>query len=144
MRSFTYKVHIDRSPEQVWAYMMDFSQAPRWRNLVRKVEVLTPGPLHVGSQLNLTFDVRGKVRQLVAEVWALDPCRRFGLRNTEQNITGVFEYTLVARGSGTEVIFTCDIKPHGWMWLALPFLFRGNRMRYREQLPRLKAEVEKA
>ena len=53
MRSFTYTIHIDRSPETVWAYMMDFNQAPRWRNLVRHIEVLTPGPLRVGSELKI-------------------------------------------------------------------------------------------
>jgi hypothetical protein len=45
MRSFAYTIHIERTPEQVWAYMMDFGKAPRWRNLVRRVEVATPGPL---------------------------------------------------------------------------------------------------
>jgi uncharacterized protein YndB with AHSA1/START domain len=143
MRSYTYNIHIDRSPEQVWAYMMDFSKAPRWRNLVREVEVLTPGPLRVGSELKLTFDVLGKVRKAISEVWAYEPARRFGVRNTEQNVSGVFEYTLTPEGAGTQVIFTCDIHPRGWMWLVLPWLVRGNRMRYTEQLPRLKQEVEK-
>jgi hypothetical protein len=143
MRSYTYKIQIDRSPETVWAYMMDFSKAPRWRNLVREVEVLTPGPLRVGSELKITFDIQGKVRKAISEVWSLEPARRFGVRNTEQNVTGVFEYTLAPNGPGTAVTFTCDIKPHGWMWLLLPLLVRGNRARYEEQLPRLKAEVEK-
>jgi uncharacterized protein YndB with AHSA1/START domain len=144
MRSFTYTIQIERSPERVWEYMMDFSQASRWRNLVRKIEVVTPGPLRVGSRLALTVDVMGKVRRAPADVWALEPARRLGLRNTEQKITGMFEYRLAPHGSGTEVTFTCDIRPHGWMWLLLPLLFRGNRMRYREQLPRLKHELEKA
>ena len=94
MRSFTYTIHIDRTPAQIWAYMMDFGQAARWRNLVRHVEVVTPGPLRVGSKLLITFDVTGKVRKATSEVWALEPARRFGVRNTEENVTGVFEYTL--------------------------------------------------
>ena len=60
MRSFTYTIHIDRSPEKVWAYMMDLDKAPRWRNLVRNVEVATPGPVGVGSQLKITFDLQGR------------------------------------------------------------------------------------
>lgn len=63
MESFKYTIHIDRTPETVWAYMMDFSKAPRWRNLVREIEVLTPGPLRAGSEMKITFDVLGKVRQ---------------------------------------------------------------------------------
>jgi len=143
MRSFTYTIHIDRTPAQIWSYMMDFSQAARWRNLVRHVEVLTPGPLRVGSKLLITFDVTGKVRKATSEVWALEPARRFGVRNTEENVTGVFEYTLTPDDTGTTVTFTCDVRPHRWMWLLLPWLLRGNRMRYAEQLPNLKKEVEK-
>ena len=65
-----------------------------------------------------------------------------GLRNTANNVTGVFEYTLEPHDGGTTVRFTCDIKPHGLMWLALPFLIRGNRMRYRDQLSNLRRAIE--
>jgi uncharacterized protein YndB with AHSA1/START domain len=142
MRSFTYTIHIERSPERVWDYMMDFSQAPRWRNLVRQVDVLTTGPLRIGSELLITFDIMGKVKRAVSEVWALEPARRFGVRNTEQNVTGVFEYTLTPESGGTRVTFSCDIRPRGFMWLLLPLLVRGNRRRYTQQLPNLKKEVE--
>jgi uncharacterized protein YndB with AHSA1/START domain len=142
MRSFTYTIHIDRSPEQVWNYMMDFSQASRWRNLVRQVDVITNGPLRVGSELLVTFDVMGKVRRAVSEVWALEPARRFGVKNTEQRVTGLFEYTLAAERNGTRVTFTCDIRPHSYMWLLLPLLLRGNRRRYTQQLANLKKEME--
>ena len=97
---------------------------------MRDVEVLTPGPLRVGSELKITFDVQGKVRKAISEVWAFEPARRFGVRNTEQNVTGVFEYTLEPDEAGTSVTFTCDIQPHGWMWLLLPWLLKGNRLRY--------------
>jgi len=142
MRAFTYQTHIDRTPDQVFAFMMDFSRASRWRNLVRKIEVLTPPPLAVGSQLRLTMDVMGKQREAISEVWAYDPPRRFGQRNTASNVTGTFEYTLEPEGTGTRVRFTCDVRPHGLMWLMLPTLIRSSRYRYRDQLATLKREVE--
>jgi uncharacterized protein YndB with AHSA1/START domain len=143
MRSFTYSVHIDRAPEAVWNYMLDFSQASRWRNLVRTVEVLTPGPVRLGSELKVTYDALGKVRSTISDVWSFEPGRRFGTRNTEENVTGVFEYRLEPERDGTRVTFSCDVQPHGFMWLVLPFLLRGNKLRYSEQLPNLKKEVEK-
>ena len=73
MQSYKYTIHVDRGPEQVWAYMMDFSKAPRWRNLVREVNVPTPGPLRAGSEQKITFDVLGKVRHAISEVWAFEP-----------------------------------------------------------------------
>lgn len=143
MRSFTYTIQIERTPEQVWDYMMDFSQAPRWRNLVRQIDVITKGPLRVGTELLVTFDIMGKVKRAVSEVWAFEPTRRWGVRNTEQNVTGVFEYTLAPESNGTRVTFTCDIQPHSYMWLVLPLLLKGNRARYTEQLPNLKREMER-
>ena len=144
MRSFTYTIHIDRSPDTVWAYMMDFGNAPRWRNLVRDIEVLTPGPLRTGSELKVTFDVMGRQKTATSEVCVLEPARRFGVRNTEQNVTGVFEYRLEPEAGGTRVSFSCEIQPRGFMWLLLPWLLKGNRVRYTQQLPNLKQEVEKA
>jgi uncharacterized protein YndB with AHSA1/START domain len=143
MRSFTNTIHIDRSPEQVWNYMMDFSQAPRWRNLVRQVDVVTPGPLRVGSELRVIFDIMGKTRIVISEVRAFEPARRFAVSNTEQNVTGLFDYTLEPGTTGTTVRFSCDIKPHGWMWLVLPLMLKANRLRYAQQLPNLNAEVER-
>jgi hypothetical protein len=127
----------------VWAYMMDFDKAPRWRNLVRAIEVVTPGPLAAGSQLRVTIDARGETRSLVSDVWAFEPARHYGVRNTEQGLTGTFQYRLAPENGGTRVVFTCDITPHGLMWLLLPLLIPGNRRRYSEQLPRLKAELER-
>jgi hypothetical protein len=142
MRSFTYAIHINRAPEQVWAYMMDFDKAPRWRNLVRTIEPVTPGPLAVGSKLKVTIDLLGTIRTATSEIWAYEYARRFGVRNTEQRVTGTFQYELEPDEAGTRVTFTCDVRPHGPMWLLLPWLLRGNRRRYREQLPNLKSELE--
>jgi len=54
----------------------------------------------------------------------------------------VFEYTLTPENNGTNVAFSCDIQPHGFMWLLMPLLVRSNRARYTQQLPNLKKEVE--
>ena len=45
MRTFTYTEHIDRAPADVFA---DFSQASRWRNLVRRMEIVGGGPVREG------------------------------------------------------------------------------------------------
>jgi hypothetical protein len=64
------------------------------------------------------------------------------MRNTRQGITGIFEYVLQPDAFGTTVTFTCDIRPHGLMWLTLPLLLPGNRNRYRGQLAALKRAIE--
>jgi hypothetical protein len=142
MRSFRYTQHIDRPRDDVFDFMMDFAQASRWRNMVRRVELVGGGPLRQGAEMLVTFDVMGRTKQLVSELWAYDPPRRFGQRNTAAGFTGTFEYTLEPEASGTRVTFTCDIRPHGWRWIVLPLAIRSNRRRYREQLASLKRAIE--
>ena len=144
MMAFTYTIHIDRSPQAVFDFMMDFSKASQWRNLVRRIDVLTPGPLRAGSELLLTLDLLGKATQVPSEVWAYDPPRRYGFRNTANNVTGTFEYQLEPENGGTRVRFTCDVRPHGWMWLALPFLISSSRVRYADQLANLERVITRS
>jgi len=142
MRSFRFSQHIDRPRDEIFAFMMDFSKASRWRNMVRRMEVVGGGLLQEGSKILMTMDVMGKAIQLQAEVWRYEPPHRFGMRNTRQGVTGVFEYVLEPDASGTTVTFTCDIRPHGFMWLTLPLLLRSNRNRYRDQLAALKRAMD--
>ena len=142
MRSFRFSQHIDRAAEEIFAFMMDFRTAPRWRNMVRRMEVAGAGAVREGSKILLTMDVRGQTVQLEAEVWRYEPPRRFGMRNTDHGITGIFEYVLEPDGAGTKVTFSCDIRPHGLMWLLLPLILPGNRGRYRGQLAALKRAME--
>jgi hypothetical protein len=142
MRAFRYSQHIGRPREEVFAFMMDFSTAPRWRNMVRRLEVVGGGPVHQGATLLMTMDVLGKTLQVESEVWLYEPPRRIGQRNTRSGVTGVFEYVLEPDDTGTTILFTCDIRPHGFMWLTLPWLLRSTRLRFCDQLSALKRAIE--
>jgi hypothetical protein len=106
--------------------------------------VIGDGPVTRGSQVLVTMDVMGKVRQAISEIWSYDPPRRVGFRNTASNITGQFEYVLEPQPGGTRITFTVDTRPHGLMWLLLPLVLRSHRVRYKDQLARLKAAIEQA
>jgi hypothetical protein len=142
MRAFHYTEAIERPREEVFAYMMDFSAAPRWRNMVRRIDVIGGGPVQAGSKLLFTMDVMGQTKQGEVEVWCYEPSRRFGQTNTRGGITGVFEYVLEPNGTGTQVLFTGDIRPHGPMWLLLPWILLSSRRRFRGQLAALKRAIE--
>lgn len=143
MQSFKHTLHIDRSPAQVWAFMMDFDKAPLWRTHVRELRIMTDGPLRVGTELRITFNLPDGVRSARCEVWAFETARRFGLRSSTRKATGTFEYLLTPESGGTRVTFSCDLRPHGLMWLLVPAMIRANRARFAQQLPALKREVER-
>lgn len=142
MRSFRYSAHIERTPEQLFAFMMDFHNAPRWMSLVKRLEPVVGGPVQRGSQVLVTIDLMGQTRQVVSEMWSYDPPSRLGFRNTSSGITGQFEYALESEREGTRITFTANIKPRGFAWLLLPLVLKGHRERYRDQLARLKSAIE--
>jgi Polyketide cyclase / dehydrase and lipid transport len=111
--------------------------------LVRRIDVVTPGPFRAGTELLVTFDVLGREQRLPTEVWVYEPPRRYGTRNTANNVTGTFEYRLDPEQQGTRVHLTCDVRPHGWMWLALPLLISHSRTRFRDQLANLKSAMQR-
>src|SRR6202041_2817958 len=113
MRAFRYVQHIERPQEEVFAFIMNFSVASRWRNMVRRVEVVGGGPVGQGSKLLMTMDVLGKMLQLESEVWCYEPPHRVGQRNQRSGVTGVFEFLLFFNDTATTEIYTCDIRPHG-------------------------------
>ncbi len=142
MRTFSYTQHIDRPREDVFAFMMDVTHASRWRNMVRRIELVGEGPIRAGSQLLVTMDVLGKTHQVVSELWAYDPPQRFGQRNTASGFTATFEFTLEPDATGTTVTYTCDVRPQGVRWLLLPLVIRAHRNRFRDQLSNLKRAIE--
>ena len=143
MRAFRYKERFEQSREEIFAFMMDLSTAPRWRSLVRHIEVEGGGPVRQGSILNLTLDVGGKTMHVPSEVWALEPPHRHGHRNVTNGVEIRFEYRLQADVDGTTVYFDGDVRPYGLMWLFLPVILRTISSRYRGQLAALKQAMEK-
>jgi hypothetical protein len=47
MRCFIYRAHIQRTPQDVFAFMIDFGDASRWRSLVHRIDIVGGGPLRL-------------------------------------------------------------------------------------------------
>lgn len=50
---FSVSVEIPAPPELVWRAMADLERWPEWTASVRRVRLLTPGPLQVGSRARI-------------------------------------------------------------------------------------------
>jgi uncharacterized protein YndB with AHSA1/START domain len=145
MRLFTRIITIAKSREAVFDFFVDFAQASRWRQSVRTMVPVTPGPVRPGTIIRTTFDVAGDDLTLELEVAA---CERPSLwRHTvdEHDFHTTVEYRFEPDAQGTRVTMRCDVRPVTWYgWLSVPLLsLQGGKM-YREQLPQLKRALETA
>lgn len=143
MQYFQHTTVIAHPREKVFAFMEDFSQAPRWRSMVSAMETVDGVPLNAGTRVRVTVDIGGE--RIVREITmlAFEPPVRWLHRTDESDIIGEIEYRLEREGDGTRVTMTGTIHPRGLTgWLAMPLMWLRRGQAYREQLPQLKRVME--
>jgi len=68
-------IHIDRPPDEVFAFVADPANNPLWRKNVIRTEWLDDGPMRVGRRGRQTARVLGRPWTVEAEVIEWDPPR---------------------------------------------------------------------
>jgi uncharacterized protein YndB with AHSA1/START domain len=110
-------IEIARSPEQVWAFVADHANDPRWCKKVKSVEPAGPQRWRVAHK---PVPLRPRVTLMVEQV-ELDPPRRLKLR--EEDDASVFDIEYQLEGTGRQIRFT---QISDFEWKRLPrFLQRS-------------------
>jgi carbon monoxide dehydrogenase subunit G len=73
-------IHIDRPAEEVFAFVADAENNPRWRSYVVETAWLDDGPMRVGRQGRQVSKVLGRPMAVVAEIAEWDPPRHVAWR----------------------------------------------------------------
>lgn len=143
IRIFTHAISIERPPDAVFDFFMDFTQAPRWRRYVRDMRVKGIGPLGVGSEIAVTMDLAGEPYAFNLHVLALDRPRLWQHRTDERHYNGLIEYRFEPDEHGTRVTLSMRVRPLGFYgWLGLPLVYWRSGRFYAPQLPSLKRAIE--
>ena len=74
-------VEINRSPEDVFAYLDQLDRHGEWQPTILEVNVETEGPTRVGSRVTEKRKVPGGPRDVTYEVTEHDPPRRVAFRD---------------------------------------------------------------
>jgi uncharacterized protein YndB with AHSA1/START domain len=141
---FKHTIWIDRSREAVFDFFVDFTQASRWRQYVRSMTPVSPGPIVPGSRINVLMDLNGEEYRFDLEVLTFERPHLWRHRTNEQlDLRGYIQYTFEPEQQGTRVTMTCVVQPVGFYgWLGLPLMWLNRGKGYREQLPQLKRVME--
>jgi uncharacterized protein YndB with AHSA1/START domain len=122
MSTAQHEVRIERPIAEVFAFLADGTNNPRWQT--RVTQTGTDGPLGEGTTFHqrmrhpLGFSVTADYR-----ISAYEPPRRLVLTVTSGGpIRPTMTYTLRADGASTLVRCTVELHPHGLARLASPAL----------------------
>jgi uncharacterized membrane protein len=142
MKRVEVRVWIDRPVEEVYAYVVDFDRWPEWRQDVVGGELLTEGPVRVGTRARGIAKVLGRPFSIDVEVTALTPAVRFGYRPVKGPLQTNNLYTFESQAGGTLVVLTDELGLAGIFRVFLPVLPALVRSGYLKNLTALKATLE--
>lgn len=119
IRTFT----VQRSPDEVVAYLSDFSNAVAWDPGTVKCERVGSGPVQVGSTWKNTSKVLGRETELDYVLTTLQP-DHVVLRGTNKTATSTDDITVKPDPAGSKVTYHAHIVFNGIAKLAEPLMQR--------------------
>ena len=136
------RIVIERPVEEVFAFVTDISQMPRWAVGIDDARQTSPGPVGVGTTAVQTVELLGQHLRLTCEVKEYDPPHTYVLATRMGPFPFVGRSSLRPLDGGTELISTTDGQPRGLFSLMEPIL-RGTVAKQTEvSLGRLKRLLE--
>lgn len=110
MTSFENVVIIERAREEVFAFLADFENVPRWNPAIEVTRKTTPGAVGVGTTYRQVRSVPRRIEEEF-EIAVFDPPRRLLIDGEIGTFRGRIGYTLEAIEEGTRVTNWAELEP---------------------------------
>jgi len=130
MAPITSSVEINRSPEEVFAYIDDLSRHGEWQDQIVSVELLSEPPTHLGSRARDIRRVPGGKRAITYEITEHDPPRKASFRGLDGPVRPVGSVTVEPSGSGSRVTLELDLQGYGLFGKLVAPLARRDAARH--------------
>ena len=135
-------VTISRPPADVFAFMANLDNIPKWNGEVESFTIATPGPTRVGSQFVEHTKVASSRITVHCAVTDFTPSSRIVFVGESTPLDFEFAYTLEPAGAGTKLSLQGQVTPKGFMALLAPLMAGEIRSGGRKGLTAVKANLE--
>jgi uncharacterized protein YndB with AHSA1/START domain len=138
----TAEVLINRSIEEVFAFVKDMNNHANWQTGVIESRVTSGDQVQVGSTYCYTTQMLGRQVQTEGEVITCDPAKGFFYRSTKApfQITGGYTFEKTSEGTKVTQRIVADIE--GFFRLAQPIVVRTTKRNLENNLHTLKDILE--
>jgi uncharacterized protein YndB with AHSA1/START domain len=134
-------VVIDRPIEEVFAYVTDQTNTPRWQAGLVEVKRTTVGPIGIGTKHTFVRNFIGRRMEADNEYVAYEPNRLVTFRTTS-GPSLVASYLFDAVPDGTRLTSRVELQGAGLFGLLEPVIGAGLRREMKAALPALKVLLE--
>lgn len=135
-------VLIYRPLDEVFAFVADARNRPRWDESVDSEELTSPEPIGVGSTLRTRFRSMGKDYEYTWQVVEHEPPRRMKVESTSGPFPTTLAFQFSERDGGTWVEASVTGRPTGVLRLMQPMVARTTQKNLDVGYARLKRLLE--
>ena len=135
-------VQISRPVDEVFAFVSDARNRPRWDESVDSEELTSPEPIGVGTTVRTSLRSMGRDYVLTWEIVEHEPPHRQTIESTSGPFATTLAYELSAQDGGTLVEFSVTGRPTGVLRLLQPLIARNAQKSLDRGFPRLKRVLE--
>jgi hypothetical protein len=145
MAAYRFESRLDGDPDPVFAYLVDPARRAEWDPAVANAEILTKGPLRVGSQLRLRrrmFVRAVPTTVMVVEVTGTE--KRYSERFVDGPLRGSrTSWQVTMTGWGSRVAVLAEMELSGGLRLVAPLVHRRLRRNLSRSLGRLRRRFKR-
>jgi hypothetical protein len=137
-------IHIERAADEVFAFVAEVENNPRWRSYVIESAWLDPGPMRVGRRGRQVSRVVGRRYEVVAEIVDWDPPRHVAWRTLAGGAAVRTDCTVEPESVGCRLTITAEGAFTGLLWrLVTPVAVAAMTRQSRGDLAKLVAAFER-
>jgi carbon monoxide dehydrogenase subunit G len=135
-------VLVSRPLDDVFAFVEDARNRPRWDDSVESEELTSPEPIGVGTTVRTKLRSMGREYEYTWEVVEHQPPNRMTIESTSDPFPTTLAYELGGRGGETAVEFSVAGRPTGLLRLLEPLIARNTQKNLDPGFARLKQALE--
>jgi uncharacterized protein YndB with AHSA1/START domain len=119
-------IEINRTPEDVFAYVTDPTGFTEWQNTVVSAHAEDRNPVHLGSRVVMTRKMGGREQTMTSEITEYEPPRSYAFRIIDGPVRahGKGRFEPLDGGTRTRLTFELDFEGHGIGKVLVPLVVR--------------------
>jgi uncharacterized protein YndB with AHSA1/START domain len=133
---------INRPASEVFAFVGDQTNAPRWQRGLETVRRIGDGPIGVGARYEFVRTMMGRTMSGENEYTQFEPDRYVAFRATSGGWPVEASYEVAPAGDGSRLIARIALQPSGTARIFQPLFAAALRRDVRTNLGALKALLE--
>jgi uncharacterized membrane protein len=133
---------IDRPVPNVFAFLSNPLNLPKWQANVKEVRALSPGPTAPGSAFDVRSEMLGRKIEGRMEIAELENGETLAFKMTAGPVQLQIHITFKTVGTGTKLAFNAQAEPGGLFKMAEGVLAGQVKSQMEANLARLKTVLE--